>query len=635
MTDINNFRFQSPADRTAIIAASSGGTELLQKQTNWTTASIEQSHQNNNDMNTTVITKMENPENSELSPKPSNGCDKVHVTSTIQTHSQPPAMKGEHNTDEKVPANGHNRSPTDIQHQTSFDDHRTNSIKSESIGDAMAVNYSIASSNQQQENIIGDDGGGGGDAGGIAFKTEIDHDELEAKADLLKMQISNGLVFGRLMCDTKGDTKVLFITESVVKIGRNSKASTVNFHVSDNTYISRKHMQILYDRNNKDFFMVCLSKNGVFVDNDFQHKRSVPLKLPQRCTFRFPSTNILIHFESYISKKSGDDVVTSTPTHAVANTKPLLDSSNVNAKSQTNVASAQSRLPLKINIPIDTEQQHAHQVASQPRKHLSGLPSPTTTISAANSCQTSPRQGFNVDGNGSTTSLHNALQNEQFLAPLSTGSAGDSEKPSYSYAQLIVQAISASPEKQLTLSGIYAFIAKHYAYYRREASKGWQNSIRHNLSLNKYFMKVARSQDEPGKGCFWRIDPNSETKLIGQSYKVRKHRGSQSSFRAPFDMPRSAPVSPSSQMDGYQHEIMLQSAPESPDGMQAYNNTSHEELVSFVSGADTIYVSNGNSNGGGAAVKRPFDGNVLHLNQDDCDGYENPSKRKCLNVQPQ
>lgn len=55
---------------------------------------------------------------------------------------------------------------------------------------------------------------------------------------------------------------------------------------------------------------------------------------------------------------------------------------------------------------------------------------------------------------------------------------------------------------------------------------------------------MARSQDEPGKGSFWRIDPNSEGKLIDQSYKKRRQRGSQC-FRTPYGMPRSAPVSPS------------------------------------------------------------------------------------------
>lgn len=155
---------------------------------------------------------------------------------------------------------------------------------------------------------------------------------------------------------------------------------------------------------------------------------------------------------------------------------------------------------------------------------------------------------------------------QDLFPPPSSSSFNEFEKPPYSYAQLIVQSISASPEKQLTLSGIYSFISKHYPYYRKEANKGWQNSIRHNLSLNRwvtkgdsisyeitsfqqfihcrYFIKVARSQDEPGKGSFWRIDPNSEGKLIDQSYKKRRQRGSQC-FRTPYGMPRSAPVSPS------------------------------------------------------------------------------------------
>ncbi|CAH1161213.1 unnamed protein product [Phyllotreta striolata] len=285
---------------------------------------------------------------------------------------------------------------------------------------------------------------------------------------------------------------------------------------------------------------------------------NVSLQGDFRCTFRFPSTNIRLSFQSMVDDNA-------EPPPQVREVSP----SRIRDRSGGGAASALH--PLRINIPDGID-------------YGSPFPSPTGTISAANSCPASPRGGHggsHIINHGNKRNVQADLQmvahyaaqvahrddthhvpsshSPEYRQPTSNGNAvqpvvvdssygaggsKDDSKPPYSYAQLIVQAIASASDKQLTLSGIYSYITKNYPYYRT-ADKGWQNSIRHNLSLNRYFIKVPRSQEEPGKGSFWRIDPQSESKLIEQAFRRRRQRGV-SCFRAPFGLSsRSAPASPS------------------------------------------------------------------------------------------
>uniref|UniRef100_A0A8C1LA02 Forkhead box protein G1 n=1 Tax=Cyprinus carpio TaxID=7962 RepID=A0A8C1LA02_CYPCA len=116
------------------------------------------------------------------------------------------------------------------------------------------------------------------------------------------------------------------------------------------------------------------------------------------------------------------------------------------------------------------------------------------------------------------------------------------------YIALIAMAIQQSPENKVTLSGIYEFIMKRFPYYRSN-QRAWQNSIRHNLSLNSCFIKVPRTEgNEKGKGNYWTFATGCESMLdLFENGNFRRRRR-----RRNLKMGLKEPVEPFVAMDIHQ-----------------------------------------------------------------------------------
>ena len=101
------------------------------------------------------------------------------------------------------------------------------------------------------------------------------------------------------------------------------------------------------------------------------------------------------------------------------------------------------------------------------------------------------------------------------------------KKPPYSYLALITMALESTTKGFMTLNEIYNFIMDRFPFYRNNL-KRWQNSIRHNLSLNDCFVKSegvrVNGIYRRGKGSYWSLHSSCGNMFSDGSFLRRAKR---------------------------------------------------------------------------------------------------------------
>ncbi|CAH8869053.1 unnamed protein product [Trichobilharzia szidati] len=367
-----------------------------------------------------------------------------------------------------------------------------------------------------------------------------------------------------------------------ITIGRSSANYPVDIDIGPSSYVSRRHLEIYWKTNSLK--LKCKGKNGIFIDQVFRPHCSHLLSIPLRCILRFPSTSICIEVEqcfmTYEKGNASGDYISSSlemdsyesggnTVLSVTSDKESLSSSDFRRELSTEISSTSRTRRKQALIPTCRTTYHNHNIkgvllndltsneeknidldqsnkkdisqnqdvsSHQESKHTTTTTTTTTTdktnvryiqLNSRVDMSFSSLNSFFKDLVPTESSPQKSLPTSIVhlsSIPTTVVERGDRfTKPPYSYAQLIAQAISSQPDRKLTLSGIYDFISRNYSYYQ-STDKGWQNSVRHNLSLNRQFVKVPRSQEDHGKGCFWKIDPAHEMKLLNIAYRKRRVR---------------------------------------------------------------------------------------------------------------
>ncbi|KAI6859280.1 hypothetical protein KC323_g6659 [Hortaea werneckii] len=99
----------------------------------------------------------------------------------------------------------------------------------------------------------------------------------------------------------------------------------------------------------------------------------------------------------------------------------------------------------------------------------------------------------------------------------------DLENSDPCYAQLLYRCLREAPEHTMTLKDLYEWVREHSQKAKDSKNRGWQNSVRHNLSMNAAFEKVQQGSSPGTKtGALWRLTPSALNNGVISTTRYRK-----------------------------------------------------------------------------------------------------------------
>lgn len=312
----------------------------------------------------------------------------------------------------------------------------------------------------------------------------------------------------------------------------------VDIDLGPDQQVSRLHAEIAYDQEREQWFVIVNGRNGLVVDEQrlergeklYLRSGNVITVLGTQMMFMLPNEPPLVHHvirKALLADEDDEEA-------EMAEDKPLPYSGSFKPRGRPSTAQHQTS-----SQPARPPPQQSSTRAAQTLAALSSSqPMPGTPLQR-NREQPQPKS------KPSPAYARGLTLESTEEVDYSADSAKDI-KPPHSYAQMIGQAIMSSPDENATLSRIYEFIKEKYAFFRFGGG-GWQNSIRHNLSLSKHFEKIPRRTDEPGKGMKWQIVPDHRAEYMKKNF----HDSRRAVRRIGSSSPRSpaANVGPSTQTE--------------------------------------------------------------------------------------